>query len=75
VHSGASGPRCMDALFFILEWDRYRFHKKRAGTRYVELVFLHLVSSAGHVVHSGCVWDVRHHRTILHARVGLVWFL
>jgi hypothetical protein len=25
------------------------FHKKRAGTRYAELVFLHLVRYAGHI--------------------------
>jgi hypothetical protein len=31
----------------------YRFHRKRTGTRYAILVFLHLVASAGHVVHSG----------------------
>jgi hypothetical protein len=28
----------MIALFFMLEWDRYGFEKKRAGTRYAELV-------------------------------------
>jgi hypothetical protein len=27
------------------------FKKKRVGTSYVELVFLHLVAYAGHVVH------------------------
>jgi hypothetical protein len=32
VHSGASGVRDVDAPFFMLEWDRYRFDKKRVGT-------------------------------------------
>jgi hypothetical protein len=33
--------------------DRYGFNKKRAPTRYAELVFLHPVGSAGCVVHYG----------------------
>jgi hypothetical protein len=53
VHSSASGPQNVDALFFLFGWDRYGFHKKRTGTRYAELLFLHLVGSACHIVHSG----------------------
>jgi hypothetical protein len=53
VHSGASGARNVNALFFMLGWDRYGFHKYCNGTRHVELLFLHPVGSARHVVHSG----------------------
>jgi hypothetical protein len=53
VHSGASGVRNVDALFFMLGLDRYAFDKKRVGRHYAELVFLHPVGSACHVVQSG----------------------
>jgi hypothetical protein len=33
VHCGASSVQNSDALFFLLGWNRYGFHKKRAGTR------------------------------------------
>jgi hypothetical protein len=33
-------------------WDRKAIDRKHAGTRYTELVFLHPVRSASHVVHS-----------------------
>jgi hypothetical protein len=37
---------------FMLTWVWYRFDKNCIGTHYTEPVFLHLVGSAGHVVHS-----------------------
>jgi hypothetical protein len=36
---------------FIHRWDWYGFDKKRASTHYTQLLFLHLVGHAGHVVH------------------------
>jgi hypothetical protein len=37
----------------MLGWDRYGFHKNCARTHYVELLILHPVESARHVVDSG----------------------
>jgi hypothetical protein len=36
----------------MLGWSRSHFLKKCDGARYAELVFLHPMGSAGHVVHS-----------------------
>jgi hypothetical protein len=53
VHSRASGVQNVDALFFMVEWARCGFHKKRIGTHYAELMFLESVGSGSHLVHSG----------------------
>jgi hypothetical protein len=47
VHSGASSPQNINALFFMLDWAGCGFHKKCRGTRDVELVFLHLMGCKG----------------------------
>jgi hypothetical protein len=31
-HVGAAGPQNIDALFFMLGWDRYGFHKMSPET-------------------------------------------
>jgi hypothetical protein len=38
---------------FMHGWDWYKYDKKRTGAHYAELVFLHPVTYADHVVHSG----------------------
>jgi hypothetical protein len=49
----ASRAQNVDALFFMLVWDREGFDKKHIGTRYAEFVFLHSLGSTCHVQHSG----------------------
>jgi hypothetical protein len=71
VHSGASGVRNIDTLFFMLGWARCSFNKKCNGTRYTKLVF----PSGGICMSLGafrCVRGVKRQRTIFHNRVGPV---
>jgi hypothetical protein len=53
VHFDVSRPPNMITLFFMFRWAWYGFNKKHTGTRYVELMILHPVGSAGHIAHSG----------------------
>jgi hypothetical protein len=46
------GAQCQHTIF-KLGWAWCGFHKQCARTHYVELVFLHPVGSAYHVVHTG----------------------
>jgi hypothetical protein len=43
----------MSTLFFILWWARCGSHKRCAGTRYAELVFLYPARFGGHIACSG----------------------
>jgi hypothetical protein len=56
----------------MLMWDRYRFDKKRVGACYAELLFLHLVGSDGHMVHSAASGVQNIYELFFHAQVGPV---
>jgi hypothetical protein len=53
MHYSASKEQNVTVLYFMLGWDRYGLNKKRIGSRYAELVFLHPVGPASEVVRSG----------------------
>jgi hypothetical protein len=62
----------MIAQLFMLEWDWYRFDKKHTTRRYTELVFLHPVESAGHVLHSDA--SAERNMIALFFMLGLDWY-
>jgi hypothetical protein len=58
IYESHSAFRCFQdakgqCTFFRLRWDRIKFDKKHARTRYAKLVFVHLVGSVGHIVNFG----------------------
>jgi hypothetical protein len=57
VHSGTLEVRNIDTLFFMLVWNGYGFDKKRAETRYANLVFFASGGICGSRIHSGASED------------------
>jgi hypothetical protein len=75
VYSAAPGARIVDTLFFMLGCARCAFHKKPVGTRYAELVFLHMyVMIYGSRSAFRCVQGAKYCRTIFCAHAGPVRF-
>jgi hypothetical protein len=72
MHFGTSGARNIGALFFMLRWDRYRFHKNTHGTRYTELVFFASGVICGSRSAFRCVYVTKCRHTTFYAQVGLV---
>jgi hypothetical protein len=67
-------PPTTDALFFMLACTQNNFHKKRASTRYTELVFFASRGIYGSRSAFRYVEGVNRPCTIFHAHVGPVWF-
>jgi hypothetical protein len=58
---GASGPRNVDALFFMLRWDRDTLHQPCG---------LSSDGIYGSPSAFWCIWSMKHRLTIFHALVG-----
>jgi hypothetical protein len=62
-HSILSAARNIEAQFFMLGWERYKFNKNHIWRRCTKLVFLHPVGSSGDIVHS-TTFGARHIDTL-----------
>jgi hypothetical protein len=69
-----TGTHNINALFFMLMWDRCGFHKTCAGTRYAEHIFLHPVGYIGDVLHSGASGTRNIDALFFMHGVSPVWF-
>jgi hypothetical protein len=74
VNSGAPAARNINALFFMLVWDRYRFHKKHTRTHHARTCVFASGGICGSCSAFWCVQGTKHQHTIFHAQVGPVLF-
>jgi hypothetical protein len=63
VHSGTSRVQKIDALFYMFEWDSYRFDKSAPGHITPNLCFAS-DGICGSDSAFQCVWCMKHQRTI-----------
>jgi hypothetical protein len=69
VHSGASEPRNVDAVFFMLGWDRYRYDKKCVRHVMLNLCFFASSGICGSCSALLCIREAKCRHTNFHARV------